>query len=414
MTLSPDIRGDFPLLSEHHPGLIYLDSAATALKPRTVIDEIARYLQELSANVHRSFYEIAERSTDLFEHARAAAAAFCGAEVAGTVFTRGTTEAINLVRFTWGREHVRRGDVVVVSEMEHHSNLLPWRALCAEAGAQLIVARIEADGTLDLEALADLLAGERVRMVAVTHVSNVLGTINPVEQIVRMCHAAGSACLIDGAQAVPHLPVDCASIAADFYVWSAHKAFGPTGIGVLHADPAVLEETPPFLLGGEMVTEVAPDGITCKAVPWRFEAGTPPIAEAAGLAAAIGYMTGLEMECVREHDRTLTSHALRALGEHGDVELFGPRSAELRTGVVAFRLAGVHPHDVAELLGRREICIRAGHHCAEPLARRLGGPTARMSFGPYTSIDDVAACVDGLAAAREIFSPSPSMGPGVG
>jgi len=399
-----EVRGDFPLLERcAAQPLVYLDSAATALKPKAVITAMSHYYERATANVHRGSYPLAEEATEMYEEARMRVAELCNAPYEGTVFTRGTTEAINLVRLSWGRARIGTGDRVVVTEMEHHSNLLPWRALCEDSGAALDIVPVDSQGRLDMQSLLRLLDSGRVKLVAVTHVSNVLGTINPVDSIVSACHEAGAACLIDGAQAVPHLPVDFTAISADFYVWSGHKALGSTGIGVLHADPSILEEMPPLMLGGEMVQGVWPDRVEYKPPPWRFEAGTPPIAEAIGLGAAAEYLLRLGLARVQAHDAVLTEYALARLERVGGITTFGPAIADDRTGVVSFRLDGVHPHDLADLLGRRGICVRAGHHCAQPLSDRIGGPTTRMSFGPYTTTSDIDLCIDGLIEARDHF-----------
>lgn len=399
--------GDFPLLQRHQDGrrLVYLDSAATAQKPRVVLDAIDDYYRRYNANVHRGVYRIAAEATERYEAARAAAAGLVGAHPKGTVFTRNATEAINLVAYSWARHELAAGDEVVLTVMEHHSNIIPWQLVCAERGARLRYVSLREDGTLDLDELDQLLASGRVRLVAVAHVSNVLGTINPVEEVVRRAHAAGALVLVDGAQAVPHMPVDVAAIGADFYAWTGHKALGPTGIGVLHAAPELLERMPPFLGGGHMIARVDLDSSTFNEPPWKFEAGTSPIAEAVGLAAAIEYLRGLGLERVREHERQLTEYALARLAELPFVRVFGPRDVSQRGGVVSFALDGVHPHDVAEICDRHAVCVRAGHHCAQPLMRALGVPaTTRASLHAYNCRDDIDRLREALAAAHQLFS----------
>ena len=394
-----DVRADFPILGE----LAYLDSAATAQKPEAVIRAIDDYYRTSNANIHRSVYELAVRATDLYEGARAKAAAFTGGETDTTIFTGNATEAINLVAYAWGRHNVGPGDEVLVTEMEHHSNIVPWQMLCEDTGAKLRWLHV-ADGVLSLDELDEALAGGRVKLVAVGHVSNVLGTINPVAEIAARAHAAGAVVVVDGAQAVPQMPVDVAALGADFYAWTGHKALGPTGIGVLHGRRELLESMRPFIGGGHMISLVGDETSTWNDLPWKFEAGTSPIAEAAGLGAAIDYLSALGMENVRAHERALTAYALEKLPEVPGLTVHGPAGVEERGGVVSFTLEGIHPHDVAELLGRDGVCVRAGHHCAQPLMRRLGVPaTTRASFHVYNSTEDVDRLVSALGRARTIF-----------
>ncbi|WP_320672074.1 aminotransferase class V-fold PLP-dependent enzyme [Patulibacter defluvii] len=391
-----DVRGDFPIFAAE-PELVYLDSGATALKPAPVIAAVEQHLRRDSANVHRGLYPLAERATAAFEGARRRIAAALGADPDGTVFTRNATEALNLAAACAGRAWLQPGDVVVVSIAEHHSNLLPWRRAAEEAGARLLVAPVTAEGALDEAWLADVLAAGRVRVVAFPHVSNVLGTINPVARIATACRAAGARTVVDGAQAVAHLAVDLRALAADVYCWSGHKALGPTGIGVLHADPALLAALPPYALGGEMVQQVA-DEVVWSDPPWRFEAGTPPIAEACGLAAAVEYLQAVGPTRIRAHDRTLTALALGELGAREGVRILGSDDLDRRTGVVAFAIDGAHPHDVADLLGQAGCCVRGGFHCAQPLHAALGLPegSVRISFGPYSREADVERVVGEL------------------
>jgi cysteine desulfurase / selenocysteine lyase len=396
------VRSDFPLLERE--GLVYLDSAATSQKPRSVIEAVDSYYRNSNANIHRGVYALAREATDLFENARERVATFAGWETATTIFTKNATEAINLVAYAWGREHVGEGDEVLITYMEHHSNIVPWQLLCRERGARLRYLSISDQGTLSLDELDEVLAGGRVKLAAFAHISNVLGTLNPVEEMVRRVHSAGAVTLIDGSQAAPQLPLDVASIGSDFYVWTGHKALGPTGIGVLHGRRELLDSMRPFLGGGDMISKVEFDFSTWNELPWKFEAGTSPIAEGVGLGAAVDYLSGIGMDSVRAHEKDLTAYALERLPEVEGIRIFGPLEAEQRGGVVSFAIDGIHPHDVAELCDRRAVCIRAGHHCAQPLMRKLGVPaTARASFHVYNSRDDVDRLVEALSEARQVF-----------
>ena len=402
-----DVKADFPVLKREGPDgrpIAYLDSAATSQKPLAVIDAMSSYYRNSNANVHRGVYGLAQEATDLFEGARERVGAFVGGETPTTIFTRNATEAINLVAYAWGREHIGEGDEVLITHMEHHSNIVPWQLLCEERGAKLRYLGVTEDGHLRLEELDEALASGRVKMVAVVHVSNVLGTINPVAEIAARARAAGAACLIDGSQAVPQLPVDVAKIGADFYVWTGHKALGPTGIGVLHGRRDVLEAMRPFLGGGDMIASVGFESSTWNELPWKFEAGTSPIAEAVGLGAAIDYMAEIGMDAVRAHERDLTAHALESLARIEGLRVFGPTDLDLRGGAVSFEVKGIHPHDLAEICDREGVCIRAGHHCAQPLMRSMGVPaTARASFHVYNTREDVDRLAAALGSAREVF-----------
>ena len=398
---SLDVRADFPLLGR---GFAYLDSAATSQKPEPVIAALDSYYRRSNANIHRGVYALAQEATDLFEGARERIAAFVGGEAPATIFTRNATEAINLVAYAWGAENVREGDEVLLTHMEHHSNIVPWQLLCRRQGATLRYLHVSEDGRLSLDELDEVLAGGRVKMVATAHVSNVLGTINPVAEIAARARAAGAASLIDGSQAVPQMPVNVSEIGADFYVWTGHKALGPTGIGVLHGRREVLEAMPPFLGGGDMIATVGFDSSTYNELPWKFEAGTSAIAEGVGLGAAIDYLSGLGMDAVRAHERDLTAYTLERLAEIDILRTFGPSDLDHRGGVVSFEVQGIHPHDIAELCDREGVCVRAGHHCAQPLMREMGVPaTARASFHVYNSREDVDRLVDALQKARKVF-----------
>ena len=402
-----DVKADFPVLKREGPDgrpIAYLDSAATSQKPLAVIDAMSSYYRNSNANVHRGVYGLAQEATDLFEGARERVGAFVGGETPTTIFTRNATEAINLVAYAWGREHIGEGDEVLITHMEHHSNIVPWQLLCEERGAKLRYLGVTEDGNLRLDELDEALASGRVKMVAVVHVSNVLGTINPVAEIAARARAAGAACLIDGSQAVPQLPVDVAKIGADFYVWTGHKALGPTGIGVLHGRRDVLEAMRPFLGGGDMIASVGFESSTWNELPWKFEAGTSPIAEAVGLGAAIDYLAEIGMDAVRAHERDLTAHALESLARIEGLRVFGPTDLDLRGGAVSFEVKGIHPHDLAEICDREGVCIRAGHHCAQPLMRSMGvAATARASFHVYNTREDVDRLAAALGSAREVF-----------
>ncbi len=410
---SAAIRADFPLLRRDFGGgrsLAYLDSAATALKPQPVLDALEAYNTRYTANIHRGIYTTAEEATAAYEAARATAARFLNAPSASDiVFVRNATEAINLVAYSWGRRHIRRADTIVLTELEHHSNLVPWQLLVQEQDADLEFVAIDEQGRLDQQSF-EVLLRTRPRLVAFGHVSNALGTINPVREMTAKAHAAGALVLIDGAQGVPHGPVDVQAIGADFYVFSGHKALGPTGSGVLWARHELLEAMPPFMGGGEMIREVHLRHTTFNDVPWKFEAGTPDIAAAIGLGAALEYLTAIGMDRVREHERTLTAYALDVLPrEVPGIRLLGPLSPDERAGIVTFTLPGIHAHDVATLLDREAVAIRAGHHCTQPLHERLGeSATGRASFNIYTTTGDIDRLAAGLRSVQRIFGEDPT------
>jgi cysteine desulfurase/selenocysteine lyase len=400
------LRADFPILQTtvHGKPLVYLDSASTSQKPQVVIDALDDFYREYNANVHRGIYEIGERSTAAYERARAQVARFIGASDAHEiVFTRNATEAINLVAYSWGRRNIGRGDAIVLTEMEHHANLVPWQLLVQEQDGDLEFIPITDDGLLRLDVF-EVLLRLKPKLVAFTHVSNTLGTINPVEELTRMAHEAGALVLIDGAQAVPHVPVDVEAIGADFYAFSGHKMLGPTGSGALWARRELLEAMPPFLAGGEMIREVHLRRSEWNEIPWKFEAGTPDIGAAIGLGAAADYLRGLGMEGVREHERELVHYALETLPrEVPSIALYGP-AADQRGGVIPFNLPRIHPHDVAQVLDRFGIAVRAGHHCTMPLHERLDLPaTARASFNVYSTREDIDALANGLKEVIRVF-----------
>ena len=401
-----DVRGDFPILAREFGGkpLVYLDSGATSQKPRAVIEAMDAYYEQRNANVHRGVYPLAQEADAAYDGARAKVARFVGWEPKTTIFTKNVTEAINLVAYAWGRANVGPGDAVVTTQMEHHANIVPWQQLCKAKGAQLRYLEVDERGEISLDQLDRELAAGDVKLVAFTQVSNVLGTILPVAEMVARIRAAGALSLIDGAQAVPHMPVDASAIDADFYVWTGHKALGPTGIGVLHGRAEILEEMEPFLTGGDMIASVSFEGATWNELPYKFEAGTPPIAEAVGLGAAVDYLQELGMERVRDHESELTAYMMERLGEVPGLRVVGPPEAEKRGGLASFTIEGMHAHDIAELASREGVCVRAGHHCAQPLMRCLGvSATARASVGVYNEPRDIDALVDALLAGRRVF-----------
>jgi cysteine desulfurase/selenocysteine lyase len=400
------LRGDFPILDREVRGkpLVYLDSANTSQKPRQVLDAMDDYYQRHNANVHRAVHTLSEEATHLFEQARGKVARFAGASERATVFTKNASEAINLVAYAWGLRNLRDGDEVLVTEMEHHSNLVPWQLVAAMTGARLRAVPVTGDYLLDLDALDGLL-GPRTRMVAVSAMSNMLGTLNPVAAVAERAHAAGALVLADAAQAVPHAGARLDRLGVDFLACTGHKMLGPMGVGVLAAREEVLQGMEPFLGGGEMIRDVAVEGSTWNDIPWRFEAGTPNVAEAVGLGAAVDYLEALGMDRVRAAEAELTAYALKRLGEVQGLRVYGPAELEHRGGVVSFTLGSVHPHDVAQVLDEEGIAVRAGHHCTMPLHRRLGVPaTTRASFSVYSTADEVDALVAGLEKAARFFA----------
>ncbi|MDQ6810346.1 MAG: SufS family cysteine desulfurase [Actinomycetota bacterium] len=408
---SLDVRADFPIFARRFDGreLVYLDSASTAQKPEAVIEALAEHLRNHNANVHRGVYALAQEADAAYDQARRRVAAFTGADRSQngqqtTIFTKNATEAINLVAYSWGRANIGPADAVLITQMEHHANIVPWQVLCRERSATLRYLEVDENGELSLAALDAELARGDVRMVAFAHVSNVLGTINPVAEMTARVRAAGAVSLIDGAQAVPHMPVDVEAIGADFYAWTGHKALGPTGVGVLHGRREILQAMEPFLTGGDMIASVDFQSSTWNELPSKFEAGTPMIAEAVGLGAAVQYLSSLGMDRVREHERALTAYMLDRLLEVPGLRVVGPGWADRRGGLASFTIEGIHPHDIAELVDRGGVCIRAGHHCAQPLMRCLGvGATARASVGVYNDAGDIDALIDALQAGREVF-----------
>lgn len=413
--LPENIRADFPILSRrvHGKPLIYLDSASTSQKPRRVIQALVRYYEESNANVHRGIYTLAEEATANYEAAREKVARFIHApRPEEVIFTRSTSEAINLVRYTWGRANIGPGDEIVLTEMEHHSNLVPWQLLAEEKGATLKFVPFDGRGILALDTYERLLT-DRTKLVALSHQSNVLGTINPIAEMARLAHAVGATVLVDGAQSAPHMSVDVQALGADFFALSAHKMCGPTGAGALWGRYALLEAMPPFHGGGEMIMQVQLKRSTFKDPPHKFEAGTPNIADCTVWGDAVDYLQGIGMQAIREHEQRITSYALRRLAEVPGMTIFGPTDISKRGGAISFTLEGVHPHDVAQVLDQDAIAVRAGHHCTQPLHTRLGvGATTRASVYLYNTTDDIDALARGLEAVRKLFSPRPAHVPG--
>jgi cysteine desulfurase/selenocysteine lyase len=401
------VKADFPLLRRqvHGKPIVYLDSAATSQKPQVVLDALDTYYETINANVHRGVYQIAEQATAAMEAARANVARFIGAPSStGIVFTKNATEAINLVAHSWGRSNLVAGDAVLLTHMEHHSNIVPWQQLAAERDIEIRWIPLTDDGQLDLTDLDRLLDG--VKLLGLTAMSNVLGTITPVRRLTDAAHAAGALALVDACQYVPHVAADVVEMGADFLAFSGHKMCGPTGVGVLWAHEHLLDAMPPFLGGGEMIRDVRLDGFTCNDLPWKFEAGTPPIAEIIGLGTAVDYLRDLGMNAVRQHEIDLTAYALRTLGDRfGDtLTIYGPPDPTLRGGVLSFAFADLHPHDISQVLDEHAVCVRAGHHCAKPLMRVLGvGATARASVYVYNDSHDIDALADALAATADFF-----------
>ena len=399
------IRAQFPALKQEVNGrpLVYLDSAATTQKPQAVIDAIVHYYQQDNANVHRAAHALSSRATSAFEDSRRVTADFLGcANPAQIIWVRGVTEAINLVAASWGRSNLAAGDKVLVSAMEHHSDIVPWQLICAERGAEVIPVPVTDDGEIDLQALEALL-DEHVKMVAVNHVSNALGTINPVQEIAAKAHAVGALCMVDGAQAIAHWPLDVQQLGCDFYAFSGHKLFGPTGIGVLWGREALLEAMPPFLGGGEMIDRVSFEGTTFNRLPFKFEAGTPNIAGVIGLGAAVRWVQGLDRGAAEEHEQQLLRRCDELAESVRGLRRLGPERN--RVGVFSFLLEGTHPEDLGTLLDQQGIAIRTGHHCAQPLMSRFEVPgTARASFSLYNTLDEVEALFAGLAKIQDLFA----------
>ena len=407
MTFDPEnIKRDFPILQRMigKEKLVYLDNAATTQKPRVVLNALNGYYENTNANVHRGLHTLAEEATSAFEKTRGKVARFIGGvKTEEVIYTSGTTEAINLVAYSWGRKNIKAGDRIVLSEMEHHANLVPWIVLAKETGAELEYVPITTGGRLDLANINHIITAN-TKLVAITHMSNVLGTINPVEEIIEIAHKKGAVVLVDGAQSAPHIPIDVKAMDADFFAFSAHKMLGPTGFGILYGKESILNEMEPFLYGGEMINNVEYHKASWNTLPWKFEAGTPNIAGAVGFSPAIDYLNALGMEAIRRHEMGLTSYALEKLAQLNHIRIFGPLAIDKRGGAISFSDDSIHPHDLATFLDTRGIAVRAGHHCAQPLMKKLGvAATARASFYIYNTKDDVDRLIDALTAARRYF-----------
>jgi cysteine desulfurase/selenocysteine lyase len=403
---SSEIKKDFPIFSRsiNRHDLIYLDSAATTQKPKSVIDAIENYYRLHNANVHRGLHTLAEEATAAYENARDKTAQFIGADKREEIiFTRNATEAINMVAQSYGIKNIGKGDRIVITRMEHHANLIPWIILSKTVGAELVYIPIDKNGCLDLSDI-DKLISPKTKLVALTHMSNVLGTINPVEEIIELAHRRGAVVLVDGAQSVPHLPVNVNNMQADFLAFSSHKMLGPTGLGVLYGKEELLNMMEPVIFGGEMISEVTYENVKWNTLPWKFEAGTPHIAGAVGHAAAIDYLNQIGMNNIRAHEIDLTSYLLSRLQELHHIRIFGPLTASDRGGAVSFIDKNIHPHDLATFLDTQGIAVRAGHHCAQPLTRLLGvNATTRASFYIYNTKDDIDHLIAALSAARRYF-----------
>jgi cysteine desulfurase/selenocysteine lyase len=395
-------RADFPLLAMQ-PDLHYLDSAATSQKPRAVLDAMIDYYTHDNANPHRGAYALSARATERYHRARERVARFVGVrDIDRVIFTRGTTESLNLVATSWGRTHVGRGDEIVVTGLEHHANFVPWQQVANEAGARLVICRLTSDGRVDVDHFRSLV-NARTKVVAFSHVSNALGTINPVTELIAIARKVGAVVVIDGAQAAPHLPLVLDDLDVDFYAFSGHKMLGPMGSGILVGKRELLEAMPPYQTGGDMIEFVGDERSSWNVLPHKFEAGTPNVGDAVGLAAACEYLDRIGMDAVRRHEQMITTLASERLGAVPDVRIYGPPPAD-RSGVVSFTVGDIHPHDLATILDESGVCIRAGHHCAQPLMRRLNVPaTARASFYLYSDESDVDALVAGVEHAREVF-----------
>jgi len=400
------IRKDFPILERkvHGKQLVYLDNAATSQKPKQVIDELVRYYENYNANIHRAVHTLGEEATAAYEAAREKVRAFINApNIESVIFTRNTTEAINLVAYSWGRANIHEGDEILLTQMEHHSNLIPWQMLAKEKGATVRYVPVTPQGTLELNGLENLFDA-RTKMMALPHVSNSLGTINPVEKIAAAARKRGVMLLIDGAQGAPHLPVDVQAIGADFYAFSSHKMLGPTGIGVLYGRQQLLEEMEPFMGGGEMIRKVTFEGATWNDLPWKFEAGTPNIADAIAFGTAIDYLSDLGMDNVRQHEAEIVAYAIDRMSKIDDIILYGPPAKD-RGGVVSFNFPDLHPHDIGTVLDTHGVAIRSGHHCTQPLWRSLGvSGSARASFYIYNTPEEVDKLVDAVKSARQFFA----------
>jgi cysteine desulfurase / selenocysteine lyase len=400
------LRNDFPIFKKKINGneLVYLDNASTTQKPYSVIDSITDFYTNYNSNIHRAVYQLAEEATELYEKSREKIANFINVRPEEIVFTRNTTESINLIAHSWARSNLKKDDGIVITELEHHSNIVPWQILCQEIGTQLEYVGIDENGFLDLEHMIQLISSKKVKLVSLSHMSNVLGTIVPIEGIIKAAHEHGIPVIVDGAQSVPHMPVNVKNIDCDFLVFSAHKMLGPTGVGVLYAKKEFLEKMRPFMGGGDMIKEVFKFHTNYNEVPYKFEAGTPNIADVVGFGAAIDYLEKIGMENIRRHEITLTEYALESILSLKYVTVYGPRDTRYRGGVISFNIADIHPHDLATIMNNHGIAIRSGHHCAQVLMQRLDVPaTSRASFYIYNTKEEIDRFVNAIKEAGRIF-----------
>ena len=400
------LRNDFPIFKKKINGkeLIYLDNASTTQKPHSVIDSITDFYTNYNSNIHRAVYQLAEEATELYERSREKIANFINVRPEEIVFTRNTTESINLIAHSWARSNLKKDDGIVITELEHHSNIVPWQILCQEIGTRLEYVGIDENGFLDLEHMIELISSKKVKLVSLSHMSNVLGTIVPIERIIKVAHEHGIPVIVDGAQSVPHMPVNVKNMDCDFLVFSAHKMLGPTGVGVLYAKKEFLEKMRPFMGGGDMIKEVFKFHTNYNEVPYKFEAGTPNIADVVGFGAAIGYLEKIGMENIRRHEISLTEYALESILSLKYITVYGPRDPKYRGGVISFNIADIHPHDLATIMNDHGIAIRSGHHCAQVLMQRLDVPaTSRASFYIYNTKEEIDKFINAIKEAGRIF-----------
>ena len=403
---SYELRNDFPIFKKKIKGkdLVYLDNASTTQKPYSVIESITDFYSNYNSNIHRAVYQLAEEATELYEHSRDKIANFINVRPEEIIFTRNTTESINLIAHSWARSNLKKDDVIAITEIEHHSNIVPWQILCQEIGTRLEYVGIDESGFLDVEYLIELISSKKVKLVSISHMSNVLGTIVPIERIIKTAHQYDIPVIVDGAQSVPHMPVDVKKLDCDFLVFSAHKMLGPTGVGVLYAKKEFLEKMKPFMGGGDMIKEVFKFHTNYNEVPYKFEAGTPNIADVVGFGAAIEYLEKIGMENIRKHEISLTEYALESMQSLKYITIYGPTDSNFRGGVISFNIADIHPHDLATIMNDHGIAIRSGHHCAQVLMQRLNVPaTSRASFYIYNTKEEIDKFVNAIKEAGRIF-----------
>lgn len=403
---SYELRNDFPIFKKKINGkdLVYLDNASTTQKPYSVINSITDFYSNYNSNIHRAVYQLAEEATELYEQSRKKIANFINVRPEEIIFTRNTTESINLIAHSWARSNLKKDDVIAITEIEHHSNIVPWQILCQEIGTRLEYVGIDENGFLDVEYLIELISSRKVKLVSISHMSNVLGTIVPIERIVKTAHQYDIPVIVDGAQSVPHMPVDVKKLDCDFLVFSAHKMLGPTGVGVLYAKKELLEKMKPFMAGGDMIKEVFKFHTNYNEVPYKFEAGTPNIADVVGFGAAVEYLEKIGMENIRKHEIYLTEYALESMQSLKHITIYGPMDSKFRGGVISFNIADIHPHDLATIMNDHGIAIRSGHHCAQVLMQRLDVPaTSRASFYIYNTKEEIDKFVNAIKEAGRIF-----------